>query len=60
MSRNGWGFPWRKTAMIVGLHVLFWIGFTFLWGFVETFWLPLVVIAIIAIALILRKKRKYV
>ena len=53
-------FPWSKTAMIVGIEVLLWIGFTIFWGFVKAFWLPIVVIAIIAIVLISRKKRKYV
>ena len=53
-------FPWHKTAMIVGIEVLLWIGFTIFWGVVKAFWLPIVVVAIIAIVLISRKKRKYV
>jgi hypothetical protein len=53
-------FPWNKTAAIVGIEVLLWIGFTLFWGFVKAFWFPIVVIAIIAIVLISRKKRKYV
>ncbi|MDE0685952.1 MAG: hypothetical protein OXI63_23755 [Candidatus Poribacteria bacterium] len=53
-------FPWNKTALIVGIEVLLWIGFTIFWGFVKAFWLPIVIVAIIAIVLISRKKRKYV
>ena len=59
-KQYGAGFPWSKTAMVVGIEVLLWIGFTIFWGFVKAFWLPIVVIAIIAIVLISRKKRKYV
>ena len=59
-KQYGSDFPWNKTAMIVGIEVLLWIGFTIFWGFVKAFWLPIVVIAIIAIVLISRKKRKYV
>ena len=59
-KQYGADFPWSKTAMIVGIEVLLWIGFTIFWGFVKAFWLPIVVIAIIAIVLISRKKRKYV
>ena len=59
-KQYGAGFPWSKTAMIVGIEILLWIGFTIFWGFVKAFWLPIVVIAIIAIVLISRKKRKYV
>ncbi len=59
-KQYGADFPWSKTAMIVGIEVLLWIGFTIFWGFVKAFWLPIVVIAIIAIVLISRKKRRYV
>ncbi len=59
-KQYGADFPWSKTAMIVGIEVLLWIGFTIFWGFVKAFWVPIVVIAIIAIVLISRKKRKYV
>ena len=59
-KQYGADFPWSKTAMIVGIEVLLWIGFTIFWGFVKAFWLPIVVVAIIAIVLISRKKRKYV
>ena len=59
-KQYGASFPWSKTAMIVGIEVLLWVGFTIFWGFVKAFWLPIVVIAIIAIVLISRKKRKYV
>jgi hypothetical protein len=59
-KQYGADFPWSKTAMIVGIEVLLWIGFTIFWGFVKAFWLPIVVIAVIVIVLISRKKRKYV
>lgn len=58
-KQYGADFPWNKTAMIVGIEVLLWIGFTIFWGFVKAFWLPIVVIAVIVIVLISRKKRKY-
>ena len=53
-------FPWSKTAMIVGIEVLLWIAFTIFWGFVKAFWWLILIVAIIAIVLISRKKRKYV
>lgn len=53
-------FPWGKTASIVGIEVLLWIGFNLFWEIFEAFWLPIVIIAIIAIVFISRKKRKYV
>ena len=53
-------FPWNKTAMIVGIEVLLWIGFNFFWEIFEAFWWQITIVAIIAIVLISRKKRKYV
>jgi energy-converting hydrogenase Eha subunit G len=54
-------FPWSKTASIVGIEVLLWIGFNFFWEIFEAFWLPILVVAVIVIAIILsRKKRRYV
>jgi hypothetical protein len=54
-------FPWGKTISIVGIEVLLWIGFNFFWEIFEAFWLPIVVVAVIVIAIILsRKKRRYV
>lgn len=53
-------FPWAKTAGIVGIEILLWIGFNFFWEIFEAFWLPIVIVAVIAIVLISRKKRKYV
>ncbi|MDE0397775.1 MAG: hypothetical protein OXL96_08240 [Candidatus Poribacteria bacterium] len=53
-------FPWAKTAGIVGIEILLWIGFNFFWEIFEAFWLPIVIVAIIAVVLISRKKRKYV
>ena len=54
-------FPWGKTLSIVGIEVLLWIGFNFFWEIFEAFWLPIVVVAVIVIAIILsRKKRRYV
>lgn len=53
-------FPWGKTAGIVGIEVLLWIGFNLFWEIFEAFWLPIVIVAIIAIVFISRKKRKYV
>ena len=59
-KQYGADFPWNKTAVIVGIEVLLWIGFTIFWGFVKAFWVPILIVAIIAIVLISRKKRKYV
>ena len=59
-KQYGADFPWSKTAVIVGIEVLLWIGFTIFWGFVKAFWVPILIVAIIAIVLISRKKRKYV
>ena len=53
-------FPWGKTAGIVGIEVLLWIGFTIFWEIFEAFWLPIVIVGIIVIVLISRKKRKYI
>ena len=53
-------FPWSKTALIVGIEVLLWIGFTIFWSILKAFWAPILIVAIIAIVLISRKKRKYV
>jgi energy-converting hydrogenase Eha subunit G len=54
-------FPWGKTVSIVGIEVLLWIGFNFFWEIFEAFWLPILVVAVIVIAIILsRKKRRYV
>lgn len=53
-------FPWGKTASIVGIEVLLWIGFNLFWEIFEALWLPIVIIAIIVIVFISRKKRKYV
>lgn len=59
-KQYGADFPWNKTAAIVGIEILLWIGFTIFWGFVKAFWLPILIVAIIAIVLISRKKRRYV
>lgn len=59
-KQYGADFPWSKTAVIVGIEILLWIGFTIFWGFVKAFWVPILIVAIIAIVLISRKKRKYV
>ena len=54
-------FPWSKTASIVGIEVLLWIGFNFFWEILKAFWLPILVVAIVAIVIISsRNKRKYV
>ena len=53
-------FPWGKTAGIVGIEVLLWIGFNLFWEIFEALWLPIVIVAIIVIVFISRKKRKYV
>ena len=54
-------FPWSKTASIVGIEVLLWIGFNFFWEIFEAFWLPITVVAIVAIVIISsRNKRKYI
>ena len=55
------GFPWGKTASIVGIEVLLWIGFNFFWEIFEAFWLPITVVAIVAIVIIFsRNRRKYI
>ena len=54
-------FPWGKTVSIVGIEVLLWIGFNFFWEIFEAFWLPILVVAIIAIVVVLsRNRRKYI
>lgn len=53
-------FPWNKTALIVGIEVLLWLGFNFFWEIFEAFWLPIAIVAVIIIVLISRKKRRYV
>ena len=54
-------FPWSKTASIVAIEVLLWIGFNFFWAIVKAFWMPILVVAIVAIVIILsRNRRKYV
>ena len=53
-------FPWGKTAGIVGIELLLWIGFNLFWEIFKAFWLPIVIVAIIVIVFISRKKRKYV
>ncbi len=54
-------FPWGKTLSIVGIEVLLWIGFNFFWEIFEAFWLPILVVAIIAIVIVFsRNRRKYV
>ncbi len=57
-QQYGADFPWNKTALIVGIEVLLWIGFNFFWEIFEAFWLPITIVAIIAIILISRKKRR--
>ena len=59
-KQYGAEFQWGKTAIIVGIEILLWIGFTIFWGFVKAFWVPILIVAIIAIVLISRKKRRYV
>lgn len=59
-KQYGASFPWRKTAIIVGIEVLLWIGFTIFWSILKAFWVPILIVAIIAIVLISRKKRRYV
>ena len=59
-KQYGADFPWNKTAMIVGVEILLWIGFNIFLEFFKAYWLPISVVAIIAIVLISRKKRKYV
>ncbi|RKU32222.1 hypothetical protein C6499_03590 [Candidatus Poribacteria bacterium] len=53
-------FPWNKTAVIVGIEVLLWIGFNIFLEFFKAYWMPISIVAIIVIVLISRKKRKYV
>ncbi|MYC77353.1 hypothetical protein F4X10_16440 [Candidatus Poribacteria bacterium] len=59
-KQYGASFPWHKTAIIVGVEVLLWIGFTIFWSILKAFWVPILIVAIIAIVLISRKKRRYV
>jgi energy-converting hydrogenase Eha subunit G len=53
-------FPWNKTAMIAGIEVLLWIGFNLFWEIFEAYWWQILIVAVIAIVLISRKKRRYV
>ncbi len=59
-KQYGADFPWNKTLVIVGIEVLLWIGFTVFWSILKAFWVPILIVAIIAIVLISRKKRRYV
>lgn len=59
-KQYGADFPWNKTAVIVGIEVLLWIGFNIFLEFFKAYWLPISIIAIIVIVFISRKKRKYV
>ncbi len=49
-------FPWGKTASIVGIEVLLWIGFTIFWEIFKALWLPIMVVAIVIIVIILSRK----
>jgi len=59
-KQYGADFPWNKTAAIVGIEVLIWIGFNIFWEFFKVYWLPISIIAVIIIGIISRKKRRYV
>lgn len=59
-KQYGADFPWNKTAVIVGIEVLLWIGFNIFLEFFKAYWLPISIIAIIVVVFISRKKRKYV
>ena len=59
-KQYGADFPWNKTLVIVGIEVLLWVGFTDFWSILKAFWVPILIVAIIAIVLISRKKRRYV
>ena len=59
-KQYGADFPWSKTALILGIEVLLWLGFNFFWEIFEAFWLPITIVAIIVIVLISRKRRRYV
>ena len=59
-KQYGADFPWSKTALILGIEVLLWLGFNFFWEIFEAFWLPITIVAIIVIVFISRKKRRYV
>ncbi|MCG9133860.1 hypothetical protein J5I95_19500 [Candidatus Poribacteria bacterium] len=59
-KQYGADFPWNKTAVIVGIEVLLWIGFNIFLEFFKAYWLPISIIAIIVMVFISRKKRKYV
>ena len=60
-KQYGASFPWGKTASIVGIEILLWIGFNFFWEILKAFWLPILVVAIVAIVIISsRNKRKYI
>lgn len=59
-KQYGADFPWNKTAVIVGIEVLLWIGFNIFLEFFKAYWLPISIITIIVMVFISRKKRKYV
>ncbi len=53
-------FPWSKTAAIVGIEVLLWIGFNIFFEAFQANWLWISIASVILIVLIVsRKKRKY-
>ena len=59
-KQHGADFPWHKTAGIVGIEVLIWIGFNIFWEFFKVYWLPISIIAIVIIYILSRKKRRHV
>ena len=59
-KQYGADFPWNKTALIVGIEVLLLLGFNFFWNIFEMYWWQIMIVAVIAIVLISRKKRRYV
>lgn len=59
-KQHGADFPWNKTAAIVGIEVLIWIGFNIFWEFFKVYWLPITIVAVIVMVIISRKKRRYV
>ena len=59
-KRHNADFPWNKTAIIVGIEIALWIGFTLFWNFFKNNWWEIIIVAVIIIIIVLvRKKKRY-
>lgn len=51
-------FPWWKTAVLLLIEFLAWIGFLIFWAWVKSnLWILAVIVVIIIIILLIRRKR---